>query len=152
MRPQRFCLTIRGMMLAVAILGLLMGAATWLAEMRSRSASYRGKAFAYGDMAGTSMGKTVRARFGDKRVKASENENDWLRLAWATKLAEKYWRLADRPWLLVEPDPPPPERLDHPRMAVDMPADIAALALVSGAGISLVDVPLDLGNSPGPKV
>jgi hypothetical protein len=59
-------------------------------------------------------------------VNIYDDENDWLRDAWACKLAEKYLRLSHYPWLPVEPDPPPPERLAHPRPAIDLPAEMAS--------------------------
>ena len=115
--------TVRSLMISVVIVGLLMGASLWIVEMRTRSAAYRQRAFEFGDMTGFRLGRTVQAKNG-RSVNPMDDENTYLRYAWATKLAEKYWRLADRPWLPVEPDPPPPERLPHPRPAVDCPEGI----------------------------
>ena len=54
-----------------------------------------------------------------------QNENYWLTREWANKMTEKYWRLADRPWLSVEPDPPR-LGLARPRLAIDCPAELRA--------------------------
>jgi hypothetical protein len=36
-------------------------------------------------------------------------------------MAAKYHRLSYYPWLAAEPDAPPPQRLAHPRRALEMP-------------------------------
>jgi hypothetical protein len=125
MRLPRFRprFTVRSLMIAVAIVGLVMGASLWLVEMRARSAAYRWRAFQFGSMTCTRLGHTVRAKNG-LSVNPMDDENRYHKYAWAHKLAEKYWRLADRLWLPVEPDPPPPEPLAHPRVALDCPAEI----------------------------
>jgi hypothetical protein len=126
MRLSRFRprFTVRSLMIAVAIVGLVMGASLWLFEMRARSAAYRERAFHFGSMTCIRLGShLVRAKNG-LSVNPMDDENRYLKYVWAHKLAEKYWRLADRPWLPVEPDPPPPERLAHPRAAVDCEAEL----------------------------
>ena len=109
--------TMRRLMVVVAIVGLLMGGSLWIVRMRTRSAAYRQRAFEFSLMTARDGGVifTEDGKFHSKY----DNENDWLRDAWACKLAEKYWRLSLRPWLPVEPDPPPPELLAHPKNTVD---------------------------------
>jgi hypothetical protein len=113
---------VRRLIVAVAIVGLLMGAGRWVVEMRTRSAAYRARAFEFVDMTGRS-GKAVRAHDG-RWVNGFDDENSYLEDGWHRELAERYWRLADRPWLPAEPDPPRPERLAHPRPAAECPAEL----------------------------
>ncbi|WP_165075798.1 hypothetical protein [Paludisphaera rhizosphaerae] len=124
MGPTRFRprLTIRRLMVAVAIAALLTAAGLWIVEMRTRSAFYREKAYELNIMTMRS-GRVQWAKDRSRQVNAYDNENDWREDEWACKLAEKYWRLADRPWLPVEPDPPVPRPRAHPRSAVDLPGD-----------------------------
>ena len=70
MRLSRFRprFTVRSLMIAVAIVGLLMGAGRWLFEMRTRSAAYRERAFEFGSMTCIRMGfHEVRAKNGSYR-------------------------------------------------------------------------------------
>jgi hypothetical protein len=122
MRLPRLRFTVRRLMIAVAIVALLMGGSLWIVQMRTRSASYRQRAFEFAVMTARS-GSGILTKDG-RWVSRYDNENDWLRDAWACKLAEKYWGLSHYPWLPVEPDPPPPERLARPRPAVDLPAEL----------------------------
>ena len=123
MRLPSVRFTVRRMMVAVAIVGLLIGSGRWVVVMRTRSAAYRKRAYEF-------AGSNVRIYASDFDVTAKdgmsvsvhEDENFWLREEWAKKLGEKYWRLADRPWLPAEPDPPRPEPLVHGRSAIDCPA------------------------------
>jgi hypothetical protein len=113
--------TVRRLMIAVAIFAVSLGAVRWVAEMRTRSADYQRRAEEF-------AASTARLSSGvftkdGRLVNKYDNENTWLHDAWACKLAEKYWRLSDYPWLPVEPDPPPPERLAHPRPAINLPAE-----------------------------
>ena len=118
-RPR---LTIRRLMAVVAILALLMGEGVWISEMRARSAVYRLQAFDY-ELMTLRAGSNVLTEDG-RFVRRYDDENDWLCDAWACQLAEKYRRLSDYPWLSVGPDLPPPERLAHPRRAIDLPPDV----------------------------
>jgi hypothetical protein len=99
-----------------------MGESLWIVEMRTRSADYNRRAWEFLDCR-RSWDRSIITKDG-RSVSAYDNENDWRKYAWACKLAQKYWRLSDYPWLPVEPDPPPPERVDHPRRAVDLPAEM----------------------------
>jgi hypothetical protein len=115
--------TVRRLLIAVAVVGLLMGAGRCVVVMRTRSAAYRERAYEFGFMTTRVYGKGVQAKDG-AYVNAYDNENNYLRYVWAREMANKYWQLADRPWLPVEPDLPPPEPLAHPRSAVDCPAEL----------------------------
>ncbi len=119
MKWPRLRFTVRRLMIAVAILALSIRAIIWVGEMRTRSAEYAERASEFGTS--TTRGGSGRIRSDGAWVHISENENTHRQDEWACKLAEKYWRLSDYPWLPVEPDPPPPARLDHPRHAFDIP-------------------------------
>ena len=41
--------TVRSLMIAVAIVGLLMGASLWIVEMRTRSVAYRKRAYKFAE-------------------------------------------------------------------------------------------------------
>ena len=121
MKRPRLRFTVRRLMIAVAILAVSIRAISWVVEMRTRSASYDRRAFEFAWRTGHS-GSGIITKDG-RLVGLGENENTRLEDAWACKMARKYWRLSDYPWLPVEPDPPPPERLAHPRHAIDLPAE-----------------------------
>jgi hypothetical protein len=119
MKWPRLRFTVRRLMIAVAILALSIRTITWVGEMRTRSAEYEKRASKFGWM--TSHAGSGGTWSNRGWVGIGENENTHRQDEWACKLAEKYWRLSDYPWLPVEPDPPPPARLDHPRSAIDIP-------------------------------
>jgi hypothetical protein len=123
MRLPRPRFTVCRLLIAVAIVGLLMGAGRWVVEMRTRSAAYRERAYAFLGMTGQVFGSYVRANDGG-HVNVYDNENTYIQYAWAREMVYKYRRLADRPWLTAEPDPPRPGRLAHPRPAVECPAEL----------------------------
>jgi hypothetical protein len=114
--------TLRRMMIGLAIVALPLRAIFWVAEMRTKSLAYerRAESFAWITARSGSVTFTSDGRF----INTWENENHWLEDAWACKLAEKYRRLSDYPWLPVEPDPPPPTPLAKPRPAIDLPAEM----------------------------
>src|SRR6516162_3210080 len=120
MRLPRF--TVRRLMVAVAILPLSLRAILWVVEMRTRSALYDRRAFEFAHS--TARSGSIALTKDGREVNLYDDENDWLHDAWACTMAKKYWRLSDYPWLPVEPDPPPPERLAHPRRAVDLPEGV----------------------------
>jgi hypothetical protein len=84
-RPR---LTIRRLMVVVAILALSLRSILWVVEMRTRSATYARRAFEFGLMSARS-GSFVKTKDG-RWVNRYDDENDWLRDGWACKLAEKY--------------------------------------------------------------
>jgi hypothetical protein len=92
MRLPRF--TVRRMMVAVAIVGLMFGFGTWLSR---RSAEFQKKAESYM--------RTVRVMYSFGRWKP----RGFDRNSWALKMAEKYHYAARHPWFPVAPDPPVPE-------------------------------------------
>lgn len=122
-RPR---MTTRRLMIAVAILALAFGAIKWVAEMRARSAAYSWRANEFG-LSTVRSGSFVRTADG-RWVDRFDNENDRLMDAWTWRMVAKYRRLSYYPWLAVEPDPPPPELLAHPRSALDLPERDRSLA------------------------
>jgi hypothetical protein len=115
--------TVRRLMVVVAIVGLVL----WLVEMRTRSAAYQKIAFQFAQYPGHSsrMRHAWHVKTSDGRIiNYHEDENFWLQHAWATRLANKYWKLSLRPWLAAGPDPPRPEPLAHPRAPADCPAEL----------------------------
>ena len=115
--------TVRRLMVVVAIVGLLL----WLVVMRTRSAAYQKIAFQFAQYPGHSsrMRHAWHVKTSDGRIiNYHEDENFWLQHAWATRLANKYWKLSLRPWLSAGPDPPRPELLAHPRAPADCPAEL----------------------------
>jgi hypothetical protein len=123
MRMPRFRFSMRRMMVAVVTLALALAAIRWVAEMKTRSADSRRRARDFGAMS-IHYGSGIITSDGGW-VGMGEDENTRLIDRWACELSEKYWRLSDYPWLPVEPDPPPPERLARPRSGLDLPAETA---------------------------
>jgi hypothetical protein len=116
--------TVRRLMVAVAILGLLLGLGRWLVVLRARSAAYQKIAFQFALHPGR-VGHNWHVKTSDGRfIHYLEDENFWLQHAWATRRANKYWKLSLRPWLAAGPDPPRPEMLAHPRAPVDCPPEL----------------------------
>jgi hypothetical protein len=125
MRIFRARFTVRRLMVAVAIVGLVLGSGRWLVVMRARSDAYRRKSSDFAQCAHGRLQANWSVTTKDGRIiEHNDDEDFWLRHAWAAKLANRSWRLADRPWLAAGPDPPPPEPLAHPRPAVDCPAEL----------------------------
>ncbi len=126
MRIFRARFTVRRLMVAVAILGLLLGLCRWLVVMRTRSAAYQKIAFQFAQYPSHArIGHNWHVTTSDGRViNYHEDENFWIQHAWGTRLANKYWKLSLRPWLAAGPDPPRPEPLARPRAAVDCPAEL----------------------------
>ena len=150
--------TVRRLMVVVAIVGLVL----WLVEMRTRSAAYQKIAFQFAQYPGHSsrMRHAWHVKMSDGRIiNYHEDENFWPQHAWATRLANKYWKLSLRPWLALagpEDCPPRPEPLAHPRPPADCPAELDSGQLVRGTGWCaaelLVPCPGSIpgGRSPGP--
>lgn len=93
MRTPRSQLTVRRMMLGVAILVLPLG---WLAERHHSFAT----------IAGGFRARHEAAMTGSINLGASAGAA--LRLAWFAEMRDKYDRAARYPWLPVEPDAPEP--------------------------------------------
>jgi hypothetical protein len=109
MRVPRVRLTVRRMMVATGIIALFLGGLVWTGRMRQRSAAYHRRAEAYAWIAFHSGSAVF---INDEWVDSDPVVR--VRDAWARRMAEKYWRLSDYPWLPVEPDPtPPPEALSQ---------------------------------------
>jgi hypothetical protein len=119
MRWPRPRFTVGRLMVAIAILALVFGTISWVAEMRARSAAYRRRAF---EVSMHTMRRGHEVHMPDGRwVDSFDNENDLLHDAWKWRMAAKYLRLSYYPWLTAEPDPPRPEPLAHPRSALELP-------------------------------
>ncbi len=100
MRLPRAKVTVRRMMIAVAVIALVQ----WVVSMRQRSAIYHQRAEAYAWLAGD------KAFSGSLADLLAERECD----KWAREMEKKYRRAARYPWLSVEPDTPPPNNTyDH---------------------------------------
>jgi hypothetical protein len=97
MRPPRIRLTVRGMMLAVAILAVVLGV---LIERRRR---FRAIAGGY---------RSEQASHSSILISLGRNPAIAERDAWLRKMVAKYERAAGCPWLPVPPDPPDPWRSD----------------------------------------
>ena len=101
MRLPRVRFTVRGLMVAVAAVGLVLGV---YATCRSRSArfhalmiSHESRAMELLDEAPPGADAAVRRRFH-------------TRLDWHETMYAKYERAARHPWLTVAPDPPEPAK------------------------------------------
>src|SRR5689334_23196365 len=106
-------------MAVVAILAVVFGAISWVARMRVRSAVHWRRACEFHD---SMMRNGSMVRTGDGRwVNRYEDENHRRHDEWAGRMLAKYLRLSYYPWLTVEPDPPEPEPLAHPRSALELP-------------------------------
>lgn len=96
-------MTTRRWMIAVAIMGVLMAAEATRRRWAELSAEYRQAATLHRAL-------TEVYRSGAHLDSRVEDPADTLRLvAHQLRLAEKYERAAQRPWLPVPPDPPEPE-------------------------------------------
>jgi hypothetical protein len=93
MKLPRVRFTVRRLMVAVVIVGLMLGLGAWMAR---RSAEFRKRA--------ESHMRTVRVMYSIGRWKP----RGFDRNAWAWRMGEKYAYAASHPWLPVEPDPPEP--------------------------------------------
>jgi hypothetical protein len=105
MRLSRVKFTVRRCMTAVAIVGAILG--SWLEVERHRDR--------YLDAARYHASYVRRIGFGSLAGLHWINENhellppDWsyAREGWHRSLMQKYRTAAERPWLSIEPDPPP---------------------------------------------
>lgn len=112
MRPHT--LTIRRLMLAVALVALVAGSGAWIIRMRARSADYRDRAAAYERREIECMQEQV--AHGDWNVDTARADQNRFLFYQAEKMAEhsralkeKWERAAASPWIAAEPDPPDDE-------------------------------------------
>ena len=104
MKPPRVRFTVRRLMVAVAIVGVLL----WMTLLGKRVRAFRWMAeyHAAHRMKYPITGSPGAAPRGvDSRGELVSAERD----RWHAALAAKYSRAARSPWLPVEPDPPEPE-------------------------------------------
>jgi hypothetical protein len=96
-------LTVRRLMVGVAIIGLVLAMAVMVRrsgefrEMAEQQAEYEAGSLAYADDARGERGDPQRVVRGEQMA------------AYHRALKAKYARLARYPWLPVEPDPPEPD-------------------------------------------
>jgi hypothetical protein len=113
MRLPRFRLTVRALMVAVAVAGLTMGI------IQERSIQFRELASAYGRGAnelGVGFPTPSRGRRSPTITRSGQLVEDGpeaerldRRYWWLREMAAKYEWAAENPWLPVAPDPPPPD-------------------------------------------
>jgi len=112
MRRPRMRVTILGMMMVVATAGSVVGVLARQRRFESLVAYHRSKVIhvdlRYESTVIDGNGNSHTTEFwlgnhGKNLTRAEAEESDWH-----AALAEKYGTAAARPWLPVEPDPPPP--------------------------------------------
>jgi hypothetical protein len=106
MRPTRVRPTMRGLMFAVAVAALLMGAAVHV--WRRREAFLR-EAGAHAREAGIDADIAWGFDRGEDDGFHEEAARYWRRYDHHQRLREKYERAAALPWVVVSHDPPAPE-------------------------------------------
>jgi hypothetical protein len=104
MRLPRVRLTVRGMMLAVAIVALVV----WGERMRRASSAYWERAEFYRYLLTTPRNNPPPSE-GESVASTTEIAQGRRLIRYCEIMQAKYERAARRPWLPVEPDPPDPE-------------------------------------------
>jgi hypothetical protein len=123
MRIPRMRYTMKRMMLAVAVLALIMGGLriVWLRDGYRKAAAYYAsleklhrESRRFVEDGGRAEEELALA-FGEKvsgedKKQQSTEVRGWQRLSdYCAALRRKYERAAARPWIPVDPDPPPPQ-------------------------------------------
>jgi hypothetical protein len=115
MKLPRLRFTIRRLMLAVAIVGVLMGSLVEWNVLRHRASLYRKRAQDHADME-TSLRFTAEGPGGTNRVDISPGPGIPSKpfpiqvvIDHEVRLRRKWEKAARYPWLTVEPDPPEPK-------------------------------------------
>ena len=130
-RLPRLRLRLRGLMIAVAIIGLLLGGSVAL-QRRSLRFKQLARYHAQGALlyarhgSGMFHDDTTCAEFREQEYSPSPNgqhyhpiggfltKRDGLWLRYHEQMAGKYVSAAESPWLPIAPDPPPPPGPDRP--------------------------------------
>jgi hypothetical protein len=86
--------TVRRLMVAVAIVGIVLGVTIERRDRFRRIAVHHRAEF---------------QKLASRMKAGSHEESDWLPIEWHESLARKYKRAACYPWLPVATDPPEPE-------------------------------------------
>ena len=132
MRVPRMRITIRGMMVAVAVAAILLA----VGPFRKRSATYHRKALEHARLVGVSRenAKVQRAAWSEHpevRPLLEASAAEWERLAaWHADLAEKFSHAASRPWETVPLDPREP--LSSVPLDKRFPREAEALRRIEG--------------------
>jgi hypothetical protein len=109
-------LTVRRLMIAVAVVAFLFGGVTWTVRMRRLSSVYRGQAARYA----RNGQESLRSANHFERFYARSAQAEYVaplvqylreRAEFEARLERKYRHAASRPWEAVPPDPSP---LVHP--------------------------------------
>ena len=104
MRLPRVRITVRRMMVAVAIVALGLAVVRWMRSMDALSANYHHRALSH-------YVKLSNDHFLMLQLPDDPRDDKWLdrRKTYRRAMAEKWNRAALFPWLPIEPDPPEPE-------------------------------------------
>lgn len=112
MRRPGVRLTIRRLMVAVAVVAFLIGAVRlkWLRDSHLHDAAYhaRRKAEELRNVANFDRGRREGASNADDRSILLMEQSSRLRVAYHARLEQVYRRAANRPWRSVPPDPKDP--------------------------------------------
>jgi hypothetical protein len=110
MRPPRF--TVRRMMVAVAIAGVLLAILAWVRDLHRRRTFYEAQAARYAEQEEIHLyaARVARADFDRTRNKNYRGQvvTSLIYAGFYRLLVEKYRHAARHPWESVEPDPPDP--------------------------------------------
>lgn len=115
-RPR---ITVRRLMVLIAILAISFGAISGIARLRARSYAYRQRAYGF-RLSTVRSGSAILLPDG-RLVGIWENQNTRREDERAWQMAAKYQRLSYYPWLDADPDPPPPQPLEHARPGRELP-------------------------------
>ncbi len=106
MKLPRVRFTIRRIMVAVAIVAMLfIGVVLW-----RRSQEYRRRAESHDLLLWSALPVAIDEAASPGRLGGGLSVGGLLRRAkYHHEMSRKYWWAAARPWVSVDPDPPPPE-------------------------------------------
>ena len=115
MRVPRLRITIRSVMIIVAVAALALAAEATRRRMANLSAAYRLRALVHQNKAELAEGNAIESESAYRRgqppdPKYAKWSEGFQRLAeFHCAMMRKYERAASRPWLPIDPDPTPPQ-------------------------------------------